>query len=61
MYDIYEMKDNRWTVTDIIELLDDALVEFGPTNVRMITRGVYSIHDNAGTIVAILVKSTPAD
>ena len=30
MYDIYEMKDNRWTVTDIIELLDDAYEEFGP-------------------------------
>ena len=59
MYDIYEMKDNRWTVTDIIELLDDAYEEFGQANVRMITCDIYSIHDNAGTIVAILVKSTP--
>ena len=33
MYDIYEMKDNRWTVTDIIELLDDAYEEFGQANV----------------------------
>ncbi len=61
LYDIYEMKDGRWVVTDVTQLLDDMYTEFGKDNVRLINCGVYSIHDPAGTIVAILVKSAPAE
>jgi len=52
---------NYWVVTDVTLFLDDMYTKFGKDNVRLITRGIYSIHDSAGTVIAILVKSAPAE
>ena len=60
MYDLYEMKDKRWMVTDTISSLDEVVTKFGAGNVRLVARGFYSIHSD-DAIMAMLVECSLAD
>ena len=60
IYDIYRMIDGRWQTTDVYEALEDAVTDYGVENVRLVARGVWTLHDCA-EIVGILVKCTVAD
>lgn len=52
IYDLYEMKDNRWVVTDTFHDLAEAIEYFGPGSVLQVSDGVYTV--NAGGDVSML-------
>jgi len=52
MYDLYEMKNNRWIVVDTFHDLAEAIEYFGTENVLQVSGGVYSV--NAGDDISIL-------
>ena len=52
MYDLYEMKDRRWMVTDTFRDLAEAIEYFGPDSILQVSDGVYTV--NAGNDVSML-------
>lgn len=52
MYDLYEMKGNRWVVTDTFCDLAEAIEYFGPDSVLQVSGDVYTV--NAGDDVSML-------
>ena len=52
MYDLYEMKDNRWVVTDTFSDLAEVIEYFGPDSVLQVSGGVYTV--NAGDDINML-------
>ena len=52
MYDLYEIKDNRWVVTDTFHDPAEAIEYFGSDSVLQVSDGVYTV--NVGENVSML-------
>jgi len=52
MFDLYEMKDNRWVVTDTFRDLAEAIEYFGLDSLLQVSDGVYTA--NAGDDISML-------
>jgi hypothetical protein len=52
MYDLYELKENRWMVVDTFRSLAEAIEYFGTGTVVQVSGGVYTV--NADSDISML-------